>query len=73
MKRGLHLLQSQENGPWPIARCPELPRAFVKLALQMCRHVNSTLDAAFYDVPTLVTELRERGEAVKGRAARPSG
>lgn len=42
----------------------ELPRAFVKPALEMCRTFNSTLDVAFYDVPTLAAELRARGEAV---------
>jgi hypothetical protein len=42
----------------------ELPRAFVKPALEMCRTFNSTLDVAFYDVPTLVAELRARGAAV---------
>src|SRR5580704_16118166 len=41
----------------------ELPRAFVKPALEMCRTFNSTLDVAFYDVPTLVAELRARGAA----------
>src|SRR5271157_3846790 len=42
----------------------ELPRAFVKPALEMCRTFNSSLDVAFYDVPTLVAELRARGAAV---------
>ena len=41
----------------------ELPRAFVKPALEMCRTFNSSLDVAFYDVPTLVAELRARGAA----------
>ena len=51
----------------------ELPRAFVKPALEMCRTFNSTLDVAFYDVPTLVTELRERGEAVEGQGGASEG
>ncbi|HXQ17774.1 MAG TPA: hypothetical protein VN814_24410 [Caulobacteraceae bacterium] len=42
----------------------ELPRAFVKPALELCRTFNSTLDVAFYDVPTMVAELRARGAAV---------
>jgi hypothetical protein len=42
----------------------ELPRAFVKPVLELCRTFNSTLDVAFYDVPTLVAELRARGAAV---------
>jgi hypothetical protein len=47
----------------------ELPRAFVKPALELCRTFNSTLDVAFYDVPTLVAELRARGEGVgEGKA-----
>jgi hypothetical protein len=41
----------------------ELPRAFVKPALEACRTFNSTLDVAFYDVPTMTRELRERGAA----------
>ena len=39
----------------------ELPRAFVKPALEMCRTFNSALDLAFYDVPTMTAELRARG------------
>jgi hypothetical protein len=41
----------------------ELPRAFVKPALELCRTFNSTLDVAFYDVPTMVAELRAHGAA----------
>lgn len=41
----------------------ELPRAFVKPALELCRTFNSALDLAFYDVPTLVADLRARGAA----------
>jgi hypothetical protein len=51
----------------------ELPRAFVKPALEMCRTFNSTLDVAFYDVPTLVAELRERGETVEGQGSASKG
>jgi hypothetical protein len=51
----------------------ELPRAFVKPALEMCRTFNSTLDVAFYDVPTLVAELRQRGEAVEGQGSASKG
>jgi hypothetical protein len=41
----------------------------------MCRTFNSTLDVAFYDVPTLVAELRERGAASidLGALANPEG
>jgi hypothetical protein len=37
----------------------------VGAALQACRGFNSTLDIAFYDVPTLVVDLKARGEAVE--------
>lgn len=42
----------------------ELPRALVKPALEVLRTFNSSLDVAFYDVPTLIAELRARGETV---------
>ena len=43
----------------------ELPRVMVGPALQACRGFNSSLDVAFYDVPTLVLDLKARGEAVE--------
>jgi hypothetical protein len=39
----------------------ELPSALVKPALEACRTFNSTLDVAFYDVPAMTSELRDRG------------
>jgi hypothetical protein len=42
----------------------ELPHALVKPALEACRMFNTSLDALFYDVPTLAQALRNHGEAI---------
>jgi hypothetical protein len=42
----------------------EIPRPLIEPALQACRLFNTSLDSLFYDVPTLVRELRARGQTV---------
>jgi len=42
----------------------EIPRPLIEPALQACRLFNTSLDELFYDVPTLVRELRARGQTV---------
>jgi hypothetical protein len=39
----------------------EIPRPLVDPALKACRFFNTSLDSLFYDVPTLVRELKLRG------------
>ena len=43
----------------------ELPKAMVAPALAACRGFNTGVDVLFYDVPTLVDDLRHRGDAVE--------
>jgi hypothetical protein len=43
----------------------ELPKAMVAPALAACRGFNTVVDALFYDVPTLVDDLRHRGDTVE--------
>jgi hypothetical protein len=42
----------------------EIAPPLVKPALEACRLYNTAFDALFYDLPTLVQSLRERGEAI---------
>ena len=53
----------------------ELPRAMVAPALALFRTFNTAVDALFYDVPTLVKDLRALGSAVdtEGGAAAALG
>jgi len=42
----------------------EIPRPLIEPALHACRLFNTSLDSLFYDVPTLVRELRARGQTI---------
>lgn len=42
----------------------EIPRPLIEPALHACRFFNTSLDALFYDVPTLIRELKSRGLTV---------
>lgn len=48
----------------------ELPPAMVRPALEACRLFNTALDLAFYDVPSLLLDLRSRHEDVVTLARR---
>jgi hypothetical protein len=48
----------------PALKLFEVPPDLVRPALELCRGVNSLFDVAFYDVPTLVGDLRDHGVMV---------
>lgn len=49
----------------------ELPQPLVKSAVRACRGFNNLLDAVFYDVPTLTSELLDRDKAVRAAGGKP--
>ena len=46
----------------------ELPKTWVEPALEACRLFNTGLDILFYDVPSLVGDLKARGERIASLA-----
>jgi hypothetical protein len=67
-------MSTGHNGPMPDDSLGmfELPRPLVESAVRACRGFNNLLDAMFYDVPTLTTELLEKDKAVSASGEKPS-
>jgi hypothetical protein len=49
----------------------ELPRPLVEGAVRACRGFNNLLDAIFYDVPTLTSDLLRKDTAVRASGQKP--